>query len=507
MKAESLIPYSKALEQFRQGHDVRQDVLRLAPGMAELTKDFREIFAWCAAEKMFPGDTQILAQLGQHLKTGLKPEQVPFRVGTMLDALAQPNNPHSNKETFGFLAEAQAILIKDDPRPLGKKNSLTVANLARYYVAAKSSNAAKSALARGLYAHRDELTKPAATLFDSRAWIRSIIDTQIAGYEPEPKWNGVWATMAQSWRNTVAAVRELQPAFVFFTVAVLLSVVLFLVATAGKKTPPSPAAVAVAHEAESPVAPTTAEPTVFQQFARALAPYEERLKDYVILVAPRSHDDSDKILAETLASHAKYARVIPWTETRRLLGDHSPTYSAHWLTADEMERVRTIAGDDKTRLLYADIEPLTEGLARVSLFSLNPIGVVLTVTGTAPGVQATRDSDWLLQQAKAEFQIDTKSPMVALRIRQAHVAATSNIELGRVYLFEGQMHLCLNNDKESETAMVRAYALLPDAERTAIPDPLRDKIAKEFLTAEARIRRERLELRQVAAPNSQPKSN
>jgi hypothetical protein len=505
MKTDRLSPYAKIMEQFRQGQEFRPEILRLVPAMAEVGKDFREIFAWCVAEQMLPGDTEVLAMVGQHLKTGLNPDQVPARVGTMLDALAQPNNPHSHKEAFDFLAEAQAILTKDEPTSMGKKDALTVAKLARHYVAAKNSDVAKSTLARGLYVHRDELTQPAATLFNGREWLRNVIDTQIAGHKPQPRTNGFWASVSQSWRSTVAAVRELQPSFVFFTIAVLLSVVLSLVAASAPKAPTSPAAVATAQEPE-PVAPAIVEPTVFEQFAKALSPLEERLKDHVILVAPRRHDNSDKSLAETLATHAKAARIIPWTETRRLLGEDSPTYSAHWLTAHEMEKILTVAGDKETRLLYADIEPLSDGRARVSLFSLNPVGVVVTVTGQAPGVQPTRDSNWLLQRAKSEFQVDSKSPMVILRIRQAHVAAASDIELGRVYLFEGQVHLCLNNDKESEAAMVRAYALLPDSERMAIPDPLRDKIAKEFLTAEARIRRDRLELRQIA-PNSQAKTN
>ena len=60
--------------------------------------------------------------------------------------------------------------------------------------------------------------------------------------------------------------------------------------------------------------------------------------------------------------------------------------------------------------------------------------------------------------------------------------------MGRALLFQGQLALCQDRCPEAQAAFARAYALLGEADRQAIPDPIRKEIAAEALAPEERVR-------------------
>jgi hypothetical protein len=482
--------FADAFCKARRGEDSRGEFLTLAKPLHQEGKDFREIYSRGVAT-LYPDDEELRAAYAAHRKGGINPDEVAQRTATVLDSLAQPNNPLSCPDVLDALTEAQAVVRPADPPALPKRGPIRLCDLARHFAAARLSPGARTVMARGLYRGNGTLTKATAALFEGRDWLRQHVEAILGDARPQPRTGGARAALLRSWEGVKDSVRELQPAFVFFAVTVVGLVVALVVLTfvLGKASAHSNAPTPAAEPAPA------AEADALEVFGRQVAALGDQLKDCAIVVLPHARDDSDKRLAEVLSAQAKGARVVPWSAAREALGADVPAYDGAWLTDDDLRALpRTLmSADDKPSpkfqgVLIADAEPLGDGRARVSLFGYFPERVVCSVSGKAANVRSGRGSGWYLARAESEFSADYKGRLVGLYARQARAAARDDAELGRALLFQGQLSLCQDRRGEAQAAFARAYPLLGEAERQAIPDPIRKEIASGALTPKERVR-------------------
>jgi hypothetical protein len=488
----------------RRGKDVRPELLALADELGKLLKDLRDPTAWVITDVYGVNDAEVAGAFARHRKDVQAPEQLLQRINNLIDALADSNNPLSQDATIWDLVAELKAALQGNGSAIRAAAPASLAELALLYARAKVDKEARQALARWLYGRRGRQVPAAAAFIAKPVWLKEKLDAVLGDARPADKPRPrPMALLRQLGAELVGEATSLRPAFMFAMIGLVVTVILFLVSMVLARPPRSLAAAETTPPAAAP-----AEESVFALFAKQLDARKSDLKGAKITLRPRQRDNGDARLAESFTSAGiEGLTVVPWVQSREVLGSDTPDYDPAWLKVDQQasllgaESSPPVKGADTPpkdaggrHLYYADLQRIGPDRGRISLIRLqaNP-EVVIVVSGRADGLAAAPSVDAYLQRAKRLFPTDPSSPAVALALHQAWAAAATDAERAQAELELGLVLLARSQRSEAEAAFKRAWPGLTEQDRQRIPIPVRLKLETELRTPEQRLR-EQLEL-------------
>lgn len=473
---QHLRPWAEAFLEARRGTAKPGPFLELSAQFPNLLADLRTFVAYAVARKLFLGNAEILAAYGPQLAPGVNPDDLLARVDATLRSMDSPKAPLACCAVFDLLAEVRAVVVGDAPlKPFPRRGRLGAAEIAPYYAAAKLCDPGREALAHHV---RRSDGRPTSLGRKLPPWLTKSLEEVLGPAAVQTPRTGIRTCVASAVADLGRSVREMQPAFIYFLLALGFTAVVFGFGAAASRA-------TVATEPVQPVVQN--DDRLLTKFTKAIASMNG-LRAKTLLIAPRTRDDLDKVIAEAILKAVPDLIVVAPNSARRMLGPDVPAYDGKWLSPEDV--AWACGKDGLGGLLYLDVERLSPNHARLAIHRLDVPTVELFVTGTIDvGSRPEPVADHYITRAREAFMIDPRGVDVKLNLRQAFAAARGYDEAGRVHLTAGIFSLSQGEDAEARKAFAKAWPLLGETDREAIPEPLRLDIAAQFVSPEERVRK------------------